>query len=477
MNFLSQWRSYVTSGMELNVIDPNYRKVYLINTMMLMGMVVFGFFALFNFFVTGLYDVMFIDIIGLILALITVSLLRVTQHIVLASWLVTGIIFAVSLGYIALERHHHMALLFAVFLPIFALFLLGLRTGIVVSIIYAVAILVVMRTALGTHVLFSEVALVNVAVVMIILILLTRYYEVSRAEVFTALAVSLETEKNQKAALSAKSYALTQALNELNDYKENLEQKILAGIQEKELKDKMLVQQSKMASMGEMLSSIAHQWKQPLTVVGMIVNNIKMDAHLEPDKPAIALAPEIERIAQQLTFMTETMRDFSNFFKPNKEQKEFLLAKSVDNALLLLSSELDRHAIIIENNIANTPWKLHGYENEFLQVLLNVIHNAKDALIDAVQKEQLALNQAKITFDVYEEEMWLAVCVKDNAGGIDLAVIEEIFKPYVSTKGTKGTGIGLYMSWMIINQSMQGTITAENKENGAQFTIRLPQKR
>ena len=419
---------------------------------------------------------MVIDIIGLILAVSTILILRRYKNISLASWMVTGIIFLISYGFIYLEGNNNHAVMFAVFIPMFSIFLLGIRWGLVVAIVYELMIMSIMFEYIGmvNTAVFSVTSIVNISVSIIILILLTRYYEVSRQEVFDALNVSLNSEKRQKEILDEKTRQLEEALSKLNDYKENLEEKVQEAVVERGLKDKLLVQQSKMASMGEMMSSIAHQWKQPLSTIGMIVNNLKMNALINEKEVDHKLDSEIDNIQQQVGFMTQTIKDFSGFFKPNKKKELFNLLKSINDAALLLSAELYTAGIEIVTTVDDKNIEVNGFRNEFLQVLLNIINNAKDAIVLQVKEGHLKQGEGKIYITITQDSAHTQLTISDNGGGIPSEVLPKIFDPYFTTKSNdNGTGIGLYMSSLIIKENMNAQLLVSNNQEGALFTIRL----
>ena len=218
---------------------------------------------------------------------------------------------------------------------------------------------------------------------------------------------------------------------------------------EKEEQKEILVHQSRLASMGEMLGNIAHQWRQPLTRLGFILMNIeqKDKQNLHEEKLAEA--------ESQLEFMSQTIDDFRKFYAPNKEKEFFSLAKESQKIVDLFSfKEIELELKIVEDI------KILNYRNEYKQVLLNLLSNAKDVLIER------KISSPKITIEINGAE----VTVSDNAGGVSSKDIHKIFEPYFSTK-EQGLGIGLYMSKMIIEKNMGGVISLSNGKNGAMFSL------
>jgi len=218
---------------------------------------------------------------------------------------------------------------------------------------------------------------------------------------------------------------------------------------EKEEQKELLVHQSRLASMGEMLGNIAHQWRQPLTRLGYILMNIeKKDIEKHHEK-------KLEEASIQLEFMSETIDDFRNFYAPNKAKELFFLAKESQMIVDIISfKEIKLDLKIIEDA------EILNYKNEYKQVLLNLLSNAKDVLLEREVASPKVIIEIEGTL----------VKVSDNAGGIYNKEIQKIFEPYFTTK-ERGLGIGLYMSKIIIEKNMGGTIEVSNGKNGAVFSL------
>ena len=231
----------------------------------------------------------------------------------------------------------------------------------------------------------------------------------------------------------------------------------LIDITELKAKDKILFQQSKMASMGEMIGNIAHQWRQPLSVISTCASGYKFIKELEGLEDN-KLYETLDMIIENTQYLSKTIDDFRNFFKADKVQEEFLVNDSILNVLKLSKSSIQNHNIQIETKFEEDI-KVFGYPNEFLQVLLNIFNNAKDVL-----KSQ-ANNERFMEIKTYTENKRAVINVSDSGGGIDESIITKIFEPYFTTKHkSQGTGIGLYMSHQIIVEHMKGEIYAKNIE-------------
>ncbi len=476
MSIKKLWNNYALSGLNLTPADVAYRRVYLINTLMITGVVTFLFFTLFNLFVTQLYAIMAIDIVGLLLSLFTIATLRKWHNIELASTLVVLIIFFSTLGFIMIEANKNFAFIYLIFLPLFAIFLKGVRQGLIYTVLYFVLVFTFILTQKSQWepAPFTDVSLVNILTTIIAFTFLIRYYEKSRSEAFDAVKASEIYTKEQSLRLEAlneelklQEEHLRLANKELYEYQNNLEAKVDAMVAQKRAQEQLMVQQSKMATAGEMIASIIHQWKQPLSTTNMMINNLQMS--LELDKLSDdELALTLNKVIEQTNFMTQTIKDFSSFFKPRKVKEPFHLSAAIENVEKIFTPQLLHHHVKLIKKLPEEALMIHGYKNEFLHVLLNLLNNAKDAMIE----NQTA--QPTITLEARKDNEKILLSITDNGGGIPLEIMPKLFEPYFTTKeASQGTGIGLYMSKIIIQEHMHGTIDVENVQEGARFTITL----
>lgn len=253
------------------------------------------------------------------------------------------------------------------------------------------------------------------------------------------------------------------------NYKKSIEKQMNDNIK----KDNILAQQSKLAAMGEMLGNIAHQWRQPLSTVSTIVSGIRLHRELG-NKDEDLENESFLKIKKHIEYLSNTIDDFSNFFKPNKLAKEFQLEDMINKTLQLVENQLVKEDIILIKEIQNK--KIYGFENELIQVLINLINNARDELVKSDEKKLIFISSKK-------NDKNIIIKIKDNAGGVNPLILDRIFEPYFSTKGdSKGTGIGLFMSEEILVKHLNGSISVENINydfeeklyKGAQFTIIFP---
>ena len=256
----------------------------------------------------------------------------------------------------------------------------------------------------------------------------------------------------------------------MEGYKElskNLDKRVQQEIEKNRYKEQLLMQQSKMASMGEMIGNIAHQWRQPLNALALSIQEVKI-LHDKDKLDAQNLEQATQKSLMLIEKMTTTIDDFMGFFRQDKIKSPFDVQKVTEETLTLLDASLKYNFIEFNINNNNINSTVKGYKGEFSQVILNLISNAKGALLERKIKD------SRIDVEISAEENSVIIEVKDNAGGVPIEIIDRIFEPYFTTKEEgKGTGIGLYMSKIIIEKNMDGKLSVENDKDGAVFKIEL----
>ena len=262
-----------------------------------------------------------------------------------------------------------------------------------------------------------------------------------------------------------------EGVKELEELNEKLEYRVFEAVKKIREHEEMLLFQSKSAIMGEMLEMIAHQWRQPITSIGMISNNmlfnivISEDENLDKD----LFKEELEDINKQIKYLSSTIDDFRSFFKESKTKEKVFVDDILQKSISLTKKQLEQNSISIEVKSTCSDLVICTYKNELTQVLLNLIHNSKDAFeTQEIENKQIIINS-------FTQDKKLIIEVKDNAGGIDKNVMTKIFQPYFSTKKDKnGTGLGLYMSKIILQKHLSSEIAVVNQDNGALFSITMP---
>ena len=247
----------------------------------------------------------------------------------------------------------------------------------------------------------------------------------------------------------------------LEEFNIELENKIKIALKENTKQLQLLQEQNKLAAMGEMIGAIAHQWRQPLNELGINIQNLEYDyIYEEIDEKFIK--EFIENNYNTIQYMSNTINDFKDFFRIDKTKSDFNVKETANIVYKMVSAQFERYEIDVE--ISGNEFVYNGFQSEFQQVILNLLNNAKDALLENKVKEPVI----KIKFEENK------VFIQDNAGGIPKEIINRIFEPYYTTKEQgKGTGIGLYMSKTIIEKNMNSKLEVQNINNGACFKITL----
>ena len=250
------------------------------------------------------------------------------------------------------------------------------------------------------------------------------------------------------------------------DLEEETAQRVLA-LEELREKERMLLQQSRLAALGEMISNIAHQWRQPLNELGLIVQELPVmydRGNFDRDY----LRGSVAKFMKVLSHLSKTIDDFRNFFRPDKEKVHFKVHEVVEHALTLIEESFRQLQIAIRVDCRDDP-VIVGHPNEFSQVMLNLLFNARDAFLAGGQKAP-----REIAISMWRSGERAVVTIADNAGGIPVEILDKIFDPYFTTRGPEqGTGIGLYMSKIIIEKNIPGRLSVRNTGHGAEFRIEV----
>jgi signal transduction histidine kinase len=268
--------------------------------------------------------------------------------------------------------------------------------------------------------------------------------------------------------LQKTSQQLSIAKEDLEELNNSLEEKIETEIAKNMKHQVMLMQQSKLAQMGEMIENIAHQWRQPLSQINSSV--LLVDVSLTKNNIENSIIEEkLQEIENMTAYMSKTIDDFRNFFDPNKQKNWFSIKNAIDRSSDILKGVIHTHNVEMLKNV-DENLKCYSYLDELQQVVLTLLNNAIDALITN------AIQSPKIYIKAYEEEKNIVIEIQDNAQGIEDEIINKIFEPYFTTKHkSQGTGLGLYMAKMIVESALNGTLEVTNRLDGACFIICIPQ--
>ena len=249
---------------------------------------------------------------------------------------------------------------------------------------------------------------------------------------------------------------------------------IMDDMTERVQQKQFLIQQSKLAEMGDMVAAIAHQWNEPLVELSALVQDIQT-SYLLNELKDMEVKDFVNDSMVQIKYMSRTLSDFRNFLKPSTKKKLFSISKALTEINEIIGKQVFYSNIQMSFNYKNENEELliYGYENEFKQVLLNLINNAKNKI---VEKDFDYSKKAKIDINIQRTPTHNIIEIADDGGKIDESIIDSIFEPYFSTK-PNGTGIGLYMAKVIIEDKMRGIISVKNDDNNVIFTIKLPHKK
>ncbi len=294
-----------------------------------------------------------------------------------------------------------------------------------------------------------------------------------RAEIEKKLREEIEERRRMEDTLHEQATLLEDEIaqrqrtqEELQLLNNTLEERVTTAVAELRHKEDLLLQQNRLAAMGELLTSIAHQWRQPLNNIAAYIQNMQfLSGQGELTKEE--MNRDITAVMDILLAMSHTIDDFRSFFLKDRTQREFVLAEIVDKTLNMIRSALDDSGIRL--SVTATPdIRALGYPNEYAQTLMNIIYNARDVLVER------GIAEPEICIAISQQSNRSLLTVSDNAGGVPEQILPQIFEPYFTTKGPgKGTGLGLYMAKIMIERNMGGSLTVRNLAAGAEFRIEL----
>lgn len=422
-----------------------------------------------NFFLHNIQDASVGMILSIFSFLVIILLLResIKTDILINVTLTFSLLFFFT-GFTTTPSHLE-SVMFLVIYPIPTILLRPFKTSLIWIAVYIVLVLSALFFG-KTELQLNTYEIFQLILIQVIIILLLGYYVFSMK--LSSARLTRETQKLSKLTqtledkVRERTSELEKANWKLDQYKNRLEKRVHEEMEKVSENEKLLKERSRMASMGEMIDAIAHQWKQPLNAISMAADMIRSDSEEDLSPKGKEVNEMSEIIHNQIEHMTTTLGEFRSFFRPTKLSKNFSLEECINSVKLLLKDELVKNNITIQQT-KQKDIMIYGHENEFKHLLLNLINNSKDAFIEnSIEKRTIAIGYS-------ETEHHIIMQVVDNAGGIPENIINDIFNPNITTKGNKeGTGIGLYMSSQIA-QKHHGELSVQNTKDGARFKLTL----
>ncbi len=349
------------------------------------------------------------------------------------------------------------------YLLVFAAYITGgVRAGNVISIL---SLMIVLSANAFYDLELSETAIISSLLGLIIASLFIRSY----TKKITAFEQEITAQRDQLAKfnedLEEKVFQKTKELQELNALLADKVTEKAARISEQE---RLMITQSRLAAMGEMMSMIAHQWRQPLSTTTLMITNERLKSMMS-GKEASECEKILDKISDTMVYLSDTIDDFQTYFKPDKTTEEISISELIERVEHFVEARLTI-AKVKMNTAGLEEASIQTYANEVVQVLINIINNAVDVL------EEKKPDDRQIWIDIQGSDRNVVINIEDNGGGIADEIFDKIFEPYFSSKAKNGTGLGLYMAKMIIDKHVGGSLDVENTSKGAKFIVALPKK-
>ncbi len=314
---------------------------------------------------------------------------------------------------------------------------------------------------------FTPILVISISYIMISLFIYINSYELFEKYFKDFLILSI-------IIICISLYFSYQLTNFLEKSFAKYKNKIFNDVEENKKKDLILFQQSKLATIGELLYNISHQWKQPLSVITTIASGIKVEKELgiNDDSKDIEM---LDGILKSANYLSQTIEDFRDFYTPNTLKTNFSINKCINKCIKIISHQFLNKNIMIQQDIEE--FNVYGFEQQLIQVLLNILNNSRDLFVENDLSQRISHIKTFLSKDN------IIISIHDNGGGIEESNLKKIFEPYFTTKHqSNGTGISLYMSYQVISKNFNGNIIVENSEIkyldttyiGANFKIIIP---
>ncbi|MHC3994727.1 sensor histidine kinase [Thiomicrolovo sp. ZZH C-3] len=428
-----------------------------LNILLIFAILILGT-DLFNSLSHSFMPMAYAEGISLAILVMTYLLFRWRLGFEPASYLLLGTVAFMSLFSLTIEGFgKESALFWTASLPIYTFLLLGSRDGLRLSVLILFGIVWSAANAhfLWVEPIFSFDLLIQLVLGYIAIALSVYTYEKMRSSYEVQLSRALQERE-----------MLLQELNRQKEQVETSNSELARKVDEVKAQEKLLISQSRLAAMGEMMSMIAHQWRQPLATMSLMIANYNVKAMIDV-KPRDERDGILEEVSKTLQYLSETVEDFQTYFKPTEGIEYSAVSTIFERAAEFTKSRLQYNKITLQNECTSDSC-IHTHSNEMVQVVINIINNASDAIVQHRSRERVI----RLGCDETAEAVLLRI--SDTGGGIDGAIIDRIFEPYFSTKSKNGTGLGLYMAKMIVAKHGNGEISVVNSEEGCTFILKLP---
>ena len=429
--------------------SAEYRKVILINSILFFGAFIFFFFAVYNVILGRNLIALFDLVAGVVISGAIIDL-RINKNVTRAGDIGILSLFVFFIVFVYVNQNTNFGLIWTIFFPIFAMMIRQKSALPFIAVFYGIIFtMAYINIGVWQDGIWDSIGFTRLVVASVLLTYVIYISERSR---------HVADRRNDD------------LLQEQKKYQQELEIKVRKTLAELGEKEKIILRNSQLAEMGNLIGVIANQFKQPLTAISLINSDMKeAQEHKELDETYLSRA--VEDIDRQISYLSETLNNLKDFFNPNRERSYFKTADAVQKTLDLLRPQLERSGIEI---VLDMEWDLsvYGLENELQQVLINIIRNAQDAIME----RKVSAPSIRIV-SYREQEKEVVLRIEDNGGGMPEPILSKIFDPYFTTRRGERTGLGLYVVRKILQESFNGQVSAYNLPGGCAIVIRLPQPR
>ena len=467
MLFNKRFKNYLSSGWSFS--DDEYlikQRFYLLNIVVALGFLAVGQGIVYDFYYEK-YMNLSADIIVFFFFLIGSIFLRKDRKYYDLMTSLSALVALVYLNFlIFISKFTDMEFVWFFFFVVTFMFLKGPKKGAMWNLALFMT-LIVIKVQTVYPIDFTYTQIIYLIFALSIVSAITYSFHMVIDENYRLIFKQRQQLKVFNKVLEEKVNEQTAELKQLN---ESLSETVAYKVAEVHEQQEMLITQSRLAAMGEMLSMIAHQWRQPLSTTTLRISNMQIKSmmeHQKNDERDVLL----EEVSDTLVYLSNTIDDFQTYFKPDYKSELANVSELMQRAKSFVQARADIYDIEVVCE-GSTELEIDTFANEMIQVVINILNNAIDVIVSSQKSEK------KISIETVADKEHILIKIKDSGEGIETRLLERIFEPYFSTKSENGTGLGLYMAKMIIQEHMKGRIYAQNSENGgAEFSIELPREK